>query len=142
MKKLFLLVMAGSFFAVSSNAQVTRSTNPSQKVRSDSSHHFRKGKMMDNLNLTQDQKTQMKALHESNKQQRDAIKNDASLTPDQKKAKMEDLHKVQSDKMNSILTPAQQATWKANMEKMKANRKMHSKKAGGATKNVTTPPAQ
>lgn len=103
-------------------------------------HHDRKGNMMTNLNLTPDQKTQMKALSESNKQQRDAIKNDVSLTQDQKKAKMKDLYKSQSEKMDSILTPEQQATRKANMEKMKSERKMHLKNSSGT--NTPAPPVQ
>jgi Spy/CpxP family protein refolding chaperone len=137
MKKLLLIVLATGFFAFNSNAQVQRKVDHSQKVRSDSSHHFRRGGGMDNLNLTADQKAQMKSLHENNKQQREAIKNDASLTPDQKKAKMKDLYKAQSDKMNSILTPDQRAQRKANMEKMRANRKMHGKK--GFKKSDTAP---
>lgn len=142
MKKLFIIVLASCFFAFNSSAQVKRDVSPNQKVRSDSSNHFRKGKMMSNLNLSADQKTQMKTLRESNKQERDAIKNDASLTSDQKKAKMRDLHKTQSDKMNNILTPEQRATRKADIEKMRANKKMHNNKSGGVNKNATTTPAQ
>ena len=84
--------------------------------------------MMDNLNLTADQKAQLKTMREDAKQQREAIQNDATLTADQKKAKMKELHKTQSDKMKSILTPEQQATWKANMQQMKENSKMNGKR--------------
>ena len=143
MKKIFLIVLASGFFAISSNAQVKRDVTQSQKVRSDSSRHFRKGKMENDLNLTADQKAQMKTLHESNKQQREAIKNDASLTPDQKKAKMKDLYKTQSDKMNSILTPDQQAKRKAYMQKKKENRKMHGHNGAYKSKKKTgTAPLQ
>jgi len=129
MKKLFLVAVAGFFFVASSNAQVQRETPQSQKVQSDSSHHFKKGMMAD-LNLTPAQKSQMKELHEQSKQQRDAIKNDATLTPDQKKDKMKDLHKSQSEKMNSILTPDQQAKRKAFMEQRKEDRKANGKMRG------------
>jgi periplasmic protein CpxP/Spy len=135
MKKLFLFAVAGLLFAATGNAQVKRNSPKPQTMQSDSSHHFRKGKMMDNLNLTADQKAQLKAMREDSKQQRDAIHNDASLSAEQKKAKMKELHKTQSDKMNSILTPEQQATWKANMQQMKENRKMNSKR--GKTPNTT-----
>ena len=80
---------------------------------------------MADLNLTPDQKTQIKELHQQDRQQMEAIKNDATLTPDQKKEKMRDLRKSQSEKMNSILTPDQQAKRKAFMEQRKANGKMH-----------------
>jgi Spy/CpxP family protein refolding chaperone len=127
MKKLFLIAIAGFFFVANTNAQVKRESAHSQKVQSDSTHHFKKGQMMDDMNLTADQKTQLKALHQDMKQQRDAIKNDATLTPEQKKDKMKDLHKAQSEKMNAILTPDQQAKRKAFMEKRKENQKMNGK---------------
>jgi Spy/CpxP family protein refolding chaperone len=134
MKKLFLFAVAGLLFAATGNAQVKRNSTKSQTVQSDSTHHFRRGKMMDNLNLTADQKAQLKTMREDAKQQREAIQNDASLTQDQKKEKMKELHKTQSEKMNSILTPEQQATWKANMQQMKENNKMNGKR--GKNKNA------
>jgi Spy/CpxP family protein refolding chaperone len=138
MKKLFLFAAAGLFFAATGNAQVKRNAPQTQKVQSDSSHHFKKG-MMNDLNLTSDQKSQLKELHEQNKQQRDAIKNDANLTPDQRKQKMKDLHKSQSEKMNSILTPEQQAKIKAFMQNRKHDHKMDGKmhKKAHADKNVS-----
>jgi Spy/CpxP family protein refolding chaperone len=129
MKKLFLFAIAGFFFATASNAQVRRDAPASQKVQSDTSHHFRKNMMAD-LNLTADQKAQLKSLHENMKQQREAIKNDATLTPDQKKDKMKELHKSQQEKMNSILTPDQQAKRKAFMEQRKQDHKMNGKWKG------------
>jgi Spy/CpxP family protein refolding chaperone len=138
MKKLFLFAAAGLFFAATGNAQVKRNAPQTQKVQSDSSHHFKKG-MMNELNLTSDQKSQLRELYEQNKQQRDAIKNDSSLTPDQKKQKMKDLHKSQSEKMNSILTPEQQAKRKAFMQNEKQNHKMNGKmhKKAHADKSVS-----
>lgn len=128
MKKLFLFAMTGFFFAANANAQVTGNNNPAQKVQSDSLHRHHRGKMGDQLNLTADQKTKMQALRENNKQQRDAIKNDASLSQEQKTTKMKVLRKSQSDQMNSFLTPDQQAKRNAYIQKMKANHKMHGKR--------------
>jgi Spy/CpxP family protein refolding chaperone len=81
--------------------------------------------MKDQLGLTTDQKTQMKALHESMQQQRNAIQNDGSLTADQKKEKMKELHKAQMGKVNAILTPDQQAKMKAFRQQRMQNHKMH-----------------
>ena len=128
MKKLFISLLAIGFFVSTGNAQVQRDANRSQKVQSDSSRHFQKGKMMNDLNLTADQKSQMKEIQQSGKQQREAVKNDASLTPEQKRAKMKDLQKSQSAKVNTILTPDQQVKRKANMEKMKSNGKMQGRR--------------
>ena len=80
---------------------------------------------MTQLNLNADQKTQMKALHQDMKQQRDAIMNDQTLTADQKKQKMKELRKAQSEKMNSILTPDQQAKMKELRKQKMKNHKMN-----------------
>ena len=127
MKKLFISLFAIGVFVSTGNAQVQRDANRSHRVQPDSSRHFKKG-MMSDLNLTEDQKSQMKEIQQSSRQQRESIKNDASLTPDQKKAKMKELQKSQSAKVNTILTPEQQAKRKANMEKMKANGKMQGRR--------------
>jgi len=127
MKKLFLVAIAGLLFTISTNAQVQREMPQHQHMKSDSSHHFQKGKMMEQLNLTTDQKTQMKTLRENMQQQRNAIQNDASLTADQKKEKMKALHKDQMGKVNAILTPDQQAKMKVFRQQRMQNRKMHNK---------------
>ncbi len=80
---------------------------------------------MAQLNLNADQKTQMKALHQDMKQQRDAVMNDQTLTADQKKQKMKELRKAQSEKMNSILTPDQQAKMKELRKQKMKNHKMN-----------------
>ncbi|MEO9004997.1 MAG: hypothetical protein ABI288_09680 [Ginsengibacter sp.] len=128
MKKLFISLLAIGFFVSTGNAQVQRDVTRSQKVQSDSSRHYKKGKMMNDLNLTADQKSQMKEMQQSGKQQRETIKNDASLTPDQKKEKMKDLQKSQSAKVNTILTPEQQSQRKTHMEKMKSSGQMQGRK--------------
>ena len=128
MKKLFIGLLAVSFFSFNGNAQVKRDATPSQKMRSDTSRHFKRGQMMNDLNLTSDQKVKMKEIQESSKEQRNAIINDASLTQEQKMTKMKDLRKSQSEKVNSILTPDQQAKRKASMDKMRSNRRMHGTK--------------
>ncbi len=89
------------------------------------------GKMMKDLNLSDAQKAQMKANKESMKQQSDAIKNDASLSQDQKKAKLEALHKSQKDKMSSVLTAEQKA-------KIEAYKKDHKNKKWNGKKNDST----
>lgn len=132
MKKLFLFATAAILFTITSNAQVSRETNPNQKVQSDSLRAHNKA-MMDDLNLTADQKSQMKAAQESTKQQRDAIKNDASLSQDEKKAKMKDLQKSHSEKVNSILTPDQQKKRNAYIKDMKQQKKGRHKKSGTTT---------
>ena len=134
MKKLILIAIAGFFLAANTNAQVKRNAPHSKHMQSDSSQHFKRGDMMTQLNLNADQKTQMKALHQDMKQQRDAIMNDQTLTADQKKQKMKELRKTQSEKMNSILTPDQQAKMKElRKQKMKNHKMNHGKKKSQAS---------
>jgi hypothetical protein len=79
----------------------------------------------------------MKTIQENTKQQREAIKNDASLTQDEKRTKMKDLQKSHSEKVNSILTPDQQAKRNAYIKNMKEQRKGHHKKSGATTSSVS-----
>lgn len=125
MKKLILLAIAGLFFAVNSNAQTQRVMPKHQGMTSDSVHQYKRGTMMQELNLSVDQKAKMKALHEDLHQQRNAIQNDTTLSLDQKKEKMKELHKTQMQKMNLILTPEQQAKLKAFREQRRHNHKLH-----------------
>lgn len=74
--------------------------------------------MMKGLNLTEAQKTELKANREMIKEKREAIKNDSTLSQDQKKEKMQELHKSQQEKLNKILTPEQKS-------KMNAAKKDH-----------------
>lgn len=70
-------------------------------------------KLADYLGLTDAQKAQMKPIIQSARQQGRAIKEDTSLTPEAKKAKLKDLHKSTMDQLKSILTPEQIAKLKA-----------------------------
>jgi len=108
MKKLLAIALSFSLFTLTANAQVSRNSNEQNKVQRDSLHK-RNGNMMKDLNLTEAQKAQLKESRQSAKQQMDAIKNDASLSQDQKKTKMQELRESQREKMNSILTPDQKA---------------------------------
>lgn len=59
------------------------------------------------LNLTTDQKAQMKAMQESNRSQMQAIRNDTSLTEEQKRTKMKELRQSSRSQFESVLTPEQ-----------------------------------
>ena len=63
------------------------------------------------LNLTPDQKSKLQPIFQSSRQQAQAVRNDASLTPDQKRAKLRDIHRSSMSQFNSILTPEQQQQW-------------------------------
>lgn len=60
------------------------------------------------LNLTQQQKDQLKPIFQSSRQQMQALRSDTSLTPDQRREKMKEIRQNQQAQLNSILTPEQQ----------------------------------
>ena len=83
------------------------------------------------LNLTSDQQADLKSIRESAKQQVQAIKNDSSLTSEQKKAKFQELRKSTHEQMMAKLTPDQQAKFK-EMRKEHRGHRRHGRKGEAA----------
>jgi Spy/CpxP family protein refolding chaperone len=79
---------------------------------------------VEGLNLTDDQKAKVKDIFADAKTQRQTVMNDSSLTDDQKKAKMKEMHAGVMAKLNGVLTPDQQAELKTKMEAAKTAKPM------------------
>jgi len=91
-------------------------------------------KLAKELNLTPEQQAELKSIRENAKQQTQAIKNDTSLTPDQKKAKFQDLRKSTHEQMMAKLTPDQQAKFKEVRKEHRGHRRHgHKAEAGEKT---------
>jgi Spy/CpxP family protein refolding chaperone len=75
---------------------------------------------VESLNLTDDQKVKVKDIFADAKTKRQAVSNDTSLSDDQKKAKMKELHEGTLAKLNEVLTPEQQTELKSKLEAAKA----------------------
>jgi Spy/CpxP family protein refolding chaperone len=75
---------------------------------------------VESLNLTDDQKVKVKDIFSDAKTKRQAVSSDASLSDEQKKAKMKELHSATMAKLNEVLTPEQQTELKSKMEGAKA----------------------
>ena len=71
------------------------------------------------LNLTDTQKQQFRQIGQQMRQQGMAIRNDSSLTDDQKKEKMQGLRKQSHQQMFGILTPEQKDQLKQLREQHK-----------------------
>ena len=71
---------------------------------------------VESLNLTDDQKTKVKDIFADAKTKKQAVSSDASLSEEQKKAKMKELHTATMAKVNEVLTPEQQTELKSKME--------------------------
>ena len=74
----------------------------------------------DSRNLTDDQKAKVKDIFADAKTKHQAVSNDTSLSDEQKKAKMKELHNATMAKLNELLTPEQQTELKSKMEAAKA----------------------
>jgi Spy/CpxP family protein refolding chaperone len=83
-------------------------------------HHDGLQAAVESLNLSDDQKAKVKDIFADTKTKRQAVSSDASLTEDQKKAKMKELHTGMMAKLNEVLTPDQQTELKNKMEAAKA----------------------
>lgn len=64
------------------------------------------------LGLTNDQRSQLQSIHESTRNQVHTIRNDASLTPEQKAEKIRSLHQGTRQQVFGILTPEQREKMK------------------------------
>jgi periplasmic protein CpxP/Spy len=73
------------------------------------------------LNLTDEQKQQIRQYREQHQPEFEALRNDKSLTQEQRHEKMKAMREQHEQFMQSILTPDQKAKW----EQMQAQRKAH-----------------
>jgi Spy/CpxP family protein refolding chaperone len=72
------------------------------------------------LNLTEEQKAQAKKIHEDARSQMAAVKNDGSLSADQKQAKMREIRHDAHKQFTAMLTPEQKKTMKEWRHERKA----------------------
>ena len=73
------------------------------------------------LNLTDDQKDKIKPVLQDEFKQLKGLKDDASLSPDQKQTKAKEIHESTKSQINSLLTPEQQKKLSDMREKAREN---------------------
>jgi Spy/CpxP family protein refolding chaperone len=126
------IAVAAGFLAISLAPGISRAQSSSQPPAKDQSQSApaapaqREGRMhgaMKGLNLTDDQKAEMKKIHESTKAQLDAVNKDESLTADQKEAKIHQLRHGARLQMVKLLTPEQRQQMRANVRALRASRR-------------------
>jgi Spy/CpxP family protein refolding chaperone len=108
----FLLL---SVFPALSRAQ---STAPDSTPGHSQGMHEKRGEqnaMLANLNLTDDQKAQIKQIHEGTRPKIEAVNNDSSLSADQKQAKIHELKRDMHEQVKKILTPEQRKQFEENI---------------------------
>lgn len=99
-----------------SNAQAEAQTQMHQ-----GQHASRLETLSKELNLTDEQKTKLKPILEDAGKQMRGVRDDTSLTQDQKRDKMKQLRESTDSQINGILTPEQQKKF----EDLKAQEKAH-----------------
>ncbi len=73
------------------------------------------------LDLTADQKTQIKAIFQDDEAQAKAVRQDTTLTADAKQAKIAAIWKATREKVMAVLTPAQQQQLQQIMQERHGN---------------------
>lgn len=103
------MAMIMSFAFVGAQAATTR--GPQVKTGTPEVGRYAKcARHMSDLNLTETQKSQAKSILQESKDQAKLVRENASLTPEQKKARMKEIKRAGYDQFRQILTPEQQRT--------------------------------
>ncbi len=102
--------LVAALFLVGAMPVLIRAQEVSQAPAAEQAAPAQKPMDRPNLNLTDDQKAQMKTIHEGAKSQIEAINNDSSLSADQKQAKIHAVRKDSHKQMEAMLTPEQRKT--------------------------------
>lgn len=106
MKKLIAFTLVAAIAGFSASAQERREV---KTPRTEQKMKMHDKKTMQELNLTETQKAELKSQREASKAQLEAIKADASLTDAQKAEKAKAIHQEQKNKMQALLTTEQKA---------------------------------
>ncbi len=84
--------------------------------------------LSEKLNLTDDQKAKLRPILQDQMQQMKAVRDDSSLSQEQKRAKMKSIHESSHDQVNAVLTPEQQAKFEQmRKEQMQKHKEMEGK---------------
>ena len=106
-------------------------------------HHGGGGDMLERLtkalDLTPEEVTQIKPILETQHTQIQAIREDSTLSQEDKKAKAKGIHETATTQINAILTPEQQTKYAELQQKMRDHH--HGGGAGGADQAAPSPAA-
>lgn len=115
----FLLV---SMFPAISKAQSTAPDTAQGQSQAMPAQDEKGGAALANLNLTDDQKAQIKQIREGARSQVDAVKNDSSLSAEQKETKIQSIHRDSHMQMKKVLTPEQRKQMHENMRERRESK--------------------
>jgi hypothetical protein len=90
-----------------------------ENTTTDSTQKISRKEMMDELGLSKDQRVQWKQIQQNNKAQKESIMNNDSLTTEQKKIMLKDLHKQTNNDIDAILSDEQREKMKEIKQEMR-----------------------
>lgn len=108
---ILVLSAAGVTFAQTSPQASTADKHAGMHQKGESAEQHLQ-MLSEKLNLTDEQKAKLKPILQDQMQQMKAVREDSSLSEDQKRAKMKSIHESLHDQINAVLTPEQQAKFK------------------------------
>jgi Spy/CpxP family protein refolding chaperone len=101
-----------------SAANAGQATAPKDSAKNSARNRMAGREILNELNLTNAQKTRIKAIQTDTVRQRQAISGSTSLTPDQKKLKTRSLAMSAMKQTMAVLTPEQKKTLQTKMQAM------------------------
>lgn len=108
---ILVLSAAGVTFAQTSPQASTADKHAGMHQKGESAEQHLQ-MLSEKLNLTDDQKAKLKPILQDQMQQMKAVREDSSLSEDQRRTKMKSIHESLHDQINAVLTPEQQAKFK------------------------------
>jgi protein CpxP len=108
---------AGQYAGPSRDRSGRRAMDPSARLE----------RLSKELKLTDEQKTQLKPILEDQQKQFQALRDDTTMTREERMSKLQEIRKSTQERMNSVLTPDQQA----KLQKMNENRRRRWDRRGG-----------
>ena len=133
---LILVVLAGLVYAGTPRAAAQDSGSSDQQSgetnappRRHEGRHFDPAKRADmmaqHLNLNPEQKSKVQGILESEQSQMQSLRSDSSLSQQDRRAKMMDIHKTSDDQIRALLDSTQQQKWDGMQKKREERRQEH-----------------
>ena len=136
------LALAGFIYAAPAVAQNSPQNNTPDQQSAPSAHEGhrdhrpmdpakRTEKLTSKLNLTADQQAKVQEILKSAQSQMQSVHNDSTLSRDERRARMMDIHKTSKDQVRALLDATQQKKW----DEMQANREQRMRRHRSGSQN-------
>jgi periplasmic protein CpxP/Spy len=146
LKQSLLILLAASIISIGAFAQDAPPNNQQPAQDNGGGHRGpmdpaqRTQELTQRLNLTADQQTKVQQILQSESSQIESLRSDSSLSQQDRRGKMMDIHQATNTQIRAVLDPNQQKQWDA----MQANRgqRGHRHGAPNAGDQQAPPPQQ